>query len=445
MIASIQQIHKYKGEVAASSVLGFLDDSVNRLMRKPIKYIDDLDALKLKYANHKTEKTEKPLSLLIMPLFEQWQYRSDKKTDTTQDNHIAEWLNLFLTILSHIGENEIFLSQVRQKIVNPGAIDGDVTKKTLQIEDGVLAKITDNLSLSSGDATNEETNSGTLTNGLDRWVSEISMEEPPEEDRNHHGLNKWMQHDVEEIIEEGHAEKLLLCLCSQHPEIRRQALINVAKFSAKVENSTYEEWEQVDLLLGQTIETSKGYIESEPLPYVAGVFASRAIVVLADPTHHMYPKINEYLNRGPSWNVERLPSYWADKIILNIPSDDNAYHKEVEWYVEFLFDCLRTPKDMEIFRSRGIFERILSLYSAPSSSSKLKNKIIRIIFRAAAIDGGSTTLITRFGVLGWVEGQLSRTDRHEETLKTLKARLRERCDISKVDEWSGAAIPSVTA
>ena len=68
----------------------------------------------------------------------------------------------------------------------------------------------------------------------------------------------------------------------------------------------------------------------EPLAYYAGVLAADFLLVLSNPLHLMYSKVNEFLNRGPEWNVTRLPSYWVDKVLLNPPTDDDGHHQEAE-------------------------------------------------------------------------------------------------------------------
>lgn len=190
----------------------------------------------------------------------------------------------------------------------------------------------------------------------------------------------------------------------------------------------------------------------EAFPWIAGTLAIRAIPLLADPTSFLYPKMGSFLTRGPSWTVNRLPSYWAEKVILNPPEGDDAAHwREIEWLVEWYLDGLRTEQDLGIFRARGIFERVLALYNDPASSRKTKELVMRFLFRTAAVEGGSTTLITRAGVLSWVKMQLANVAggkgkrdrkglggaREEKVLKKLAARLWETCDKARVEEWSG--------
>lgn len=98
------------------------------------------------------------------------------------------------------------------------------------------------------------------------------------------------------------------------------------------------------MLIGELVETAEHYPTEQSLPYFAGIFASRSCVVLAHPLHTMYTKINKFLHKGPAWNLDKLPSYWVDRILLHPPTEDDGYHTEVEWLLDFLVDGLRTAK-----------------------------------------------------------------------------------------------------
>ena len=92
------------------------------------------------------------------------------------------------------------------------------------------------------------------------------------------------------------------------------------------------------------MEAAHDFLNYRPLPYFAGVIASRALLVVAEPLHFMYPKINRFLNKAPRWDIDKLPSYWVHKILLHPPADDNAHYDEVGWLLEVLTDGLRTPE-----------------------------------------------------------------------------------------------------
>lgn len=98
-------------------------------------------------------------------------------------------------------------------------------------------------------------------------------------------------------------------------------------------------------------------------------------------------------------------------------------------------------KDMEIYRRCSAFERFLSLYSSPSLPAPLRKMIIRIIFRATHVDG-STTLVTRSGILSWIQVQIMLKDPNDVILKLLAERCLETCDLGRIDDWGGETIAS---
>jgi nucleolar pre-ribosomal-associated protein 1 len=191
--------------------------------------------------------------------------------------------------------------------------------------------------------------------------------------------------------------------------------------------------------LGETVETASSIIDAAPLPYIGGVFAARAVSVITNPTHFMYVKINTFLMKSPTWTVENIPRYLSAKILRSNATLDDSYQKEVDWLLDYLLDCLRTPADMEGFRTRNIIERLLTYYSAAVCSVSAKEKIVRLLFRAAAV-GGSTTLITRCGVIEWIEVRLASRDHRSAALRKLVLRLDETCDREKMREWSSTQV-----
>jgi nucleolar pre-ribosomal-associated protein 1 len=192
------------------------------------------------------------------------------------------------------------------------------------------------------------------------------------------------------------------------------------------------------------LESAEPYTESIPFPHVGGVFAAHCVKAIADPTHVMFGKINSFLTNRPSWDVKSLPRKFSRIIINSQPDDDNSYHKEVDWFLDYLVDCLRTPDDMEIFRVTNTFERLLSFYGSKSCAITAKEKIVRLLLRAVAV-GGSTTLITRCGLVSWIQMMLINNDHRHEALRVLISRAYELCDREKVDEWSSGTMKETIA
>lgn len=204
--------------------------------------------------------------------------------------------------------------------------------------------------------------------------------------------------------------------------------------------------QQIYVLFGEVLETVDP-TGLETFPYVGGVLAARSVQILADPTHTMFSKINTFLTKSPAWDVDHLLRYFWRSIVASEPDEDGSYHKEVDWFLDYMMDSLRTPADMEIFRTSGIFEKLLSYYGSRSCAALAKEKIVRLLLRAAAV-GGSTTLITRCGLITWIQMTLDGNDPRHRALKTLASRVYETCNQEKVEAWSsgtvGEAVASLT-
>lgn len=97
-------------------------------------------------------------------------------------------------------------------------------------------------------------------------------------------------------------------------------------------------------MLGELVESIKETVAEKAVPSYVGVFTSRALLIVADPLHFLYGKINRYLNKGPSWSISKLPSYWIDKVLLNPPENDTAHGEELEWLLDTMIEGLRTKE-----------------------------------------------------------------------------------------------------
>jgi nucleolar pre-ribosomal-associated protein 1 len=208
-------------------------------------------------------------------------------------------------------------------------------------------------------------------------------------------------------------------------------------------HTTNADLQQMYLLLGETLETVE-ILGSQAFPYLGGVLAARCANIVADPTHSMYSKISRFLTKAPAWNVQHLLSEFWHAIVASEPDEDGTYHQEVDWFLDYLLDSLRTSQDMEYFRKSNIVEQLLGHYSSRSCAVSAKEKILRLLLRATHVEG-STTLITRCGLLGWVQMMLDNQDPRHRTLKTLALRVYETCDQDRVDEWSSSGIAQTVA
>ncbi|KAF2703687.1 hypothetical protein K504DRAFT_463409 [Pleomassaria siparia CBS 279.74] len=431
----------------STQVLEFLDECCARFMKGSIKYFDDKDALVAKALQ--PESALGPLSPLLLTFVEQWPFKGGKVDKGNPSESLAQWLSKLLYLLKLVGEDESLLILVRDALVTAAAPAYQEVLKDAFLWKMGKEKAKAALKLATGaDFSGSERSSKSpipveQPNVQNNTAPAVDLEMPPKEDDKHAGLGRWRKKDIEESLENGDIGELLLCLCSEHAEIRLQAVQNIRQLMAKITTDDADLL-QLKLLLGEALETVQHTIGSNAMPYVGGVFAARAALVLADPMHFMFAKINQFLLKRPDWIVENLPRYLGKTIINSEPDQDGAYHKEVDWFLDYLIDCLRTEEDMEIFRTNNVIEKLLSYYVSASCAISAKEKIVRLLLRAAAV-GGSTTLMTRCGLVSWIQMRLENNDHRHRMLRALALRIHETSDQGKVEQWSSGTTAGTVA
>jgi nucleolar pre-ribosomal-associated protein 1 len=437
-------------------VLDFLDDCCSRFIKAPIKYFDDIDAIPTQDADPAASRG--PFSTLLMTFVEQWPFRGGETATGSAGEPLAQWLAKLLYLFKLIGEDDAMLVAVRDTLVQSAAkIHKDVLKDAFLWKMG-KESAKEALKLATGaDFSGSERSASSPPPPLETEQTtatkqSVDTEAPPREDEKHTGLTRWKKKDIGEAIDDGDVGDLLLCLCSKHAEIRLQAINNIRQLMATLnasvttivrededaenpqKHTTNSDLQQMYLLLGECLE-SVDQSGAEAFPYLGGVLAARCASIVADPTHSMYSKISRFLTKAPAWNVQHLLSEFWHAIVASEPDEDGTYHQEVDWFLEYLLDSLRTPQDMEYFRKSNIIEQLLGHYSSRSCNGAAKEKILRLLLRATHVEG-STTLITRCGLLPWVQMMLDNQDPRHRTLKALAVRVCETCDQERVDEWS---------
>src|SRR6266480_4914374 len=388
-LRSVGEVKDEKG------VLDFLDDCLQRAVRRPIKYEDDLDALTV-WVHSKIPPHTIRVSLLMMTLIEQWPFVEKVRKDALHG--IAAWLRLFIYSLCQIGEDRAIHVALVDRLVL-----ATTDKKAKNILESTLTTFKDGRKFCIPPEIADEskaTATTTTTTATAEPVSaiqvvpstfSISTFQPPPEDNKHTALTKWSTKDITTTIEEGHLSALIPLLSSTTLSIRRQALTALGRFASKLHDSTYSERDQAYLLLGELIETASEPITTtteQSLPHIVTSFAARVLPILTDPTHVLYGKANAFLNRGPSWHVQRLASYWCAQILLHEPDDEaeGAHWREVVWLLGWLVDGIRKWEDVDILRVGGVFERVLALFGHPSLAGYRR---LELDFEKVEIGGGS--------------------------------------------------------
>ncbi len=413
---------------AANIPWAYLDNCITRCAASPIKYLEQIKSL----------PENGQFSLLNIVLQEQLSFALDGAKKTT----IAEFgkfLSLYFNALSLAGESKTHLdesySRISEQVSATKAFKmaglGDKSEKK------ALQRITIEEEPEASNSAEVSVPSGVL---VDEARLEEMLHQPftLEEDTN--ALVKWSTKNVEDLVEDGLAAGLVKLLASPHTNIRKEALTNILKMAAKMDESSYEEKKQVWLLLSELAESSKPQVDAGPVPSSFISFSVHALEILKNPLHPLYPKINAYLTRSPVWPPEKLPL--AHDILHGAPGEDDRYYTELTWLLAHLLDSLRTPADLGVFHRKRWFEKVLALAGNPYLRANLRTRILRIVYRATCIEGGSTTLITRFGAMSWLDAQRAACQSPDDAAvyAALMRRAWETCDQGRVTAWSKGGI-----
>lgn len=429
LIASFQGLQE-----DSMDMWNFVDDCLVRANRQPVKYVDQLEEIARKYTT-KSDRTVKSIpdipGLLIAAVSEQMPFAIKKES-------VVWWCVQFIKLLCELERLGLDRECGRIEIVRRIHLDlqllheyRNISSSRQRSSDDLLDKmitIEPELSL----ATNEK-------QGDNDQSIRLMFPSLPIESNNHPELFRWARKDFNVAIEEEDVDPLILCLCSRHDAIRKQAHMQLRQVFVKLRASTHDEKDQIAVLIGELIETYERHCAAanDPLPYLTGTFAVRSLHVLRDPTHFIYPKLNRYMIRSPEWRPSYMPAYWLANTVLSLPAEDDGYWKEVQWVLAWLVDGLRSATDLGIIRRGGVFEKVMALYCSPAASLKLvKEKVLELLYRATCMDGGSNTLITRAGVLAWLDMVSEKPD---DIASLLRRRVLETCDEEKIRAWSGVS------
>ncbi|KAJ9628051.1 hypothetical protein H2203_003273 [Taxawa tesnikishii (nom. ined.)] len=203
----------------------FLDECLGRLVRKSVKYLDDLDQLR-------GNDNGKEVSLLVMACLEQVDFTT-RLPEADRDD-VVDWLFRFLKMLQLCGEAccdaDLGMDGILYEHTNrdgPGCVTMD---RIAGVFDKVVAAA--QRTAPSESATVRLLHEGNVTQ------PSVVFRDPSTEKQDHPELYRWQQKDVEEAIDNGDVDGLVLCLCSAYEDVRLQALANVRKLIISIQVSS---------------------------------------------------------------------------------------------------------------------------------------------------------------------------------------------------------------
>ena len=314
--------------------------------------------------------------------------------------------------------------------------------------------------------------------------------------------------ELNESVRSGSLSNLILCLSSSDEDVSTQALTNIRTFAKKLSgrhiDSEFASAKQIWLLLGILNNTatslsaaaSAGETDgATPVPYIITAFAAMAAPILTDPRHSLYEPINKFLLRSPVFKEDRMLRHWYHHILKHPPSplasrtdseftkfDPNArtdadgqplslpplpltslaapspfkhdaYLTQLHFLISFMYHSVRTMPDLKsLRRSSNVLETLLTLTAGDAYLPRgLKELVVALIWRISSVEGGADLLITRWGIIGWLQGMVatrgggrSRNDvLGKGSLRELTRNVWENCDKERVNEWASTDLEVV--
>ncbi len=218
---------------SSARVFEFLDKCIIRFVQKSVKYYEDLNLLSNLCTDIDTPSWTGQISPLVAALLEQWPYVV-KSAEESEKLEIAHWLARYIGYTKQLVGDDTLLAAVRAKLVGH-AMDRKclaVLEKAFQEQrkDG----FPENQQISIQQSPPKSFKEHPQPTAFSADDEEI-LQGPEAEDEDHPGLRRWMRNDVQEAIDDGDLGELIICVCSEHKNIRKQALINIEKFMAKLE------------------------------------------------------------------------------------------------------------------------------------------------------------------------------------------------------------------
>ncbi|KAF4816286.1 hypotheticall protein [Colletotrichum siamense] len=412
-------------------IWGYLDNCAGRCATSALKYVDLMQ---------ESVEDDVSASLILATMVEQLPFIADKTTDKKELELLSKFLALVLSCAKTKGETSAAIDALAKKMT--ATLDGRAPAVVPKSDKSLLDDASEEAD-ESEDTTKPERQKAATGGKLDDSSLEAILDVPFADDEDNSALLKWNSKSVEDLVDDGHAAALIRLLWSEHASIRQEALTNIMKMAARIKESSYEEKDQIWLLLSELAESARALVARGPVASPLVAFAIAALDVLRNPLHCLYAKVNTFLTRGPVWQADKVPL--AHDILHGAPSDDDRYYTEVSWLLAYLLEGLRGPADLAVFHQKKWFEKVFALAANPYLRANLRTRILRVLYRATCVEGGSTTLATRFGIVSWLEAQEARyvaagDEEVAKVFRALRRRVWETCDRERVGEWSRGGV-----
>lgn len=444
LLDSLQSMKETNDPATCDALWMFLDNSTSRCATAPVKYLEMVHEV-ADGADNADKESSTLTSPLLLAVLEQLPFAISSANEEDL-SVLAHFMSRYMECARGAKSNDASFKKIVQRVESAFSEKPSGKKLYKKYAKTIVSRELQSWGADFAAGKEAESAPEKKSHGDGQIMSEEALTDllsAPLITRDNSALSKWANKEADELVEEGYAASVISLLASEHISIRKEALISISKMAAKINDSSYEEKEQVWLLLSELVESCKGHVDEGPIPNTIVAFARHALNVLKDPLHCLYGKVNTFLTKGPTWRVDKL--LMVHDILQEGPELDETYYSELSWLFLYLLDGLQAVPDMSLYHNTRLFERLLSLASNPYLRQNLKMQILKVLFRATLVEGGSTTLITRFGIVSWLEAQSAVYSAAPggDVYKALLKRIWETSDKEKASTWSKHGIEDI--
>ena len=218
----------------------FLDNCIARFVKAPVRYYDALDDLTANISSPRPRTPQGGFSPLIMTAIEQLPHSLSSK-DREGSASILRWFASWLQLSAEHGGDKGLLEATSKCFQDRCSSTDKAGARGLGFDwksDDGFAEIflhTSNDSSASNQLQHEQTipvstrTKAKVDSGWNGDLEAALLWETglPPIDRSNLGLTQWVRKTFPEIVEDNSLSMLVKCLCSEHQEVRKQALISL--------------------------------------------------------------------------------------------------------------------------------------------------------------------------------------------------------------------------
>ena len=241
LISSIQIMAKTS---VNDGIYMFLDNCFQRIAKRTVHYYDLFQELRRSSA-----PPAEDAGLLIIAAAEQLNYLADQH-DTELPDVAARWFKYFVSSSLRASADKSLIQSIcngclsKDTLRTCGLAFESLVQEIIEAEEDSKRRM--DSPMEEADISKEPSETKLRLAAPSNLAASLPSG-PKAEDEQHPGLRKWAKEDVSDAIRDGLLDELIMCLCSQHRDIRLQAIAHLTSIM-----STLEVWAPV----GTTSRTS---------------------------------------------------------------------------------------------------------------------------------------------------------------------------------------------